>query len=221
MMCCSGRSILATINALGQLAQVVVHVWTPLLVHIPVFRGNNPDPGAAARGCSPSATTPARLLDELLRCWKFLQSHLVFPAPRSVRLRPWGRLSREHGTEFQRAVSTGTQSLQITLRQRFQQVKRCCSWWEKGGNLALVVSFLTVARLLDLVSLPVNKPMSSFSTNFASFARFKLRKLSLTTMSRTSSRKHPQRRINFKCVAMRLRVLRQNLLRGNQPGEVC
>ena len=33
-------------------------------------------------------------------------------------------------------------------------------------------------------------------------------------MSQTTTEKYPQPRINFKCVAMRLRVLRQNLLGG-------
>lgn len=48
--------------------------------------------------CSPSATTPARPtgLNDFWRCWKFLQSHLVFPAPRNACLWLRGRVSRDH-----------------------------------------------------------------------------------------------------------------------------
>ncbi|CAB1443701.1 unnamed protein product [Pleuronectes platessa] len=47
----------------------------------------------------PAATTPARAdwprcLDDLRRCWEFLQSHLVSPAPGGL-LRLRGRVSRD------------------------------------------------------------------------------------------------------------------------------
>lgn len=138
-----GNNVLVTIHILRQLAQVVVHVWTPCMnpavtsqffrrcgmCKQSVFRCNR-HLGPAME--SPSATTPAPWMDSVpKRSLKMLEIPRVpFGIPcsqkcLSVAARttlPWSWESLD--TEFKRPVFNTTQTLQVIInRWKIQTIK--------------------------------------------------------------------------------------------------